>query len=57
MGLLSVALPLKRKAAKESGGKLPGLKLVIVSVTLKVEDFTESTILFPRGRQSGAVIT
>ena len=41
-------LPLRRKAAEESGGKLPWLKLVIMSATLKVEDFTENTRLFPK---------
>lgn len=47
LGLLSVALPLRRKAADE--GSLPPLKLVIMSATLKVEDFTENTRLFPKG--------
>jgi ATP-dependent RNA helicase DHX37/DHR1 len=47
LGLLSVALPLRRKAAAE--GSLPPLKLVIMSATLKVEDFTENARLFPRG--------
>lgn len=46
LGLLSVALPLRRKAADE--GSLPPLKLVIMSATLKVEDFTENTRLFPK---------
>lgn len=46
LGLLSVALPLRRKAAAE--GSLPPLKLVIMSATLRVEDFTENTRLFPK---------
>ena len=47
LGLLSVALPLRRKAASE--GSLPPLKLVIMSATLRVEDFTENPRLFPKG--------
>lgn len=47
LGLLSVALPLRRKAADE--GSLSPLKLVIMSATLRVEDFTENTRLFPKG--------
>ena len=44
LGLLSVALPLRRKAAME--GSLPPLKLIIMSATLRVEDFTGSGKLF-----------
>jgi len=44
LGLLSVALPLRRKAAME--GSLPPLKLVLMSATLRVEDFTGSGKLF-----------
>jgi ATP-dependent RNA helicase DHX37/DHR1 len=47
LGLLSVTLPMRRKAAEE--GSLPPLKLVIMSATLKVEDFTENRRLFPKG--------
>jgi len=47
LGLLSVALPLRRKASEE--GSLPPLKLVVMSATLRVEDFTENTRLFPEG--------
>ena len=47
LGLLSVALPLRRKAAEE--GSLPPLKLVVMSATLRVEDFTENNKLFPGG--------
>ena len=46
LGLLSVALPLRRKAAAE--GSLPPLKLVVMSATLRVEDFTQNKRLFPR---------
>jgi ATP-dependent RNA helicase DHX37/DHR1 len=41
---LSAALPLRRKAALE--GSLPPLKLVLMSATLRVEDFTGSGKLF-----------
>lgn len=44
LGLLSVALPLRRKAALE--GSLPPLKVVIMSATLRVEDFTANGKLF-----------
>lgn len=47
LGLLSVALPLRRKASEE--GSLPPLKLVVMSATLRVEDFTENARLFPKG--------
>ena len=47
LGLLSVALPLRRKAAEE--GTMPPLKLVVMSATLRVEDFTENKRLFPEG--------
>ena len=54
LGLLSVALPLRRKAAEE--GSLPPLKLVVMSATLKVEDFTENERLFPDGSQRPALV-
>jgi len=47
LGLLSVALPLRQKAADE--GSLSPLKLIIMSATLRIEDFTENTRLFPKG--------
>ena len=50
LGLLSVALPMRSKASEE--GSLPPLKLVIMSATLKVEDFTENTRLFPNSESS-----
>lgn len=53
LGLLSVALPLRRKAAAE--GSLPPLKLLIMSATLRVQDFTENTRLFPKGEDGVAV--
>mmetsp|Transcript_35799 Transcript_35799/g.52484 ORF Transcript_35799/g.52484 Transcript_35799/m.52484 type:complete len:1193 (-) Transcript_35799:369-3947(-) len=45
LGLLSVALPLRRKAAEE--GSMPPLKLIVMSATLRVEDFTANPRLFP----------
>jgi ATP-dependent RNA helicase DHX37/DHR1 len=47
IGLLSVALPLRKEAAAEEGSRLPPLKLVIMSATLRVEDFTGNKALFP----------
>jgi len=47
IGLLSVALPLRKQAAKEVGSGLVPLKLVIMSATLRVEDFTSNENLFP----------
>jgi len=46
IGLLSVALPLRKKAAEEDPNIVP-LKLVLMSATLRVEDFTENKKLFP----------
>jgi ATP-dependent RNA helicase DHX37/DHR1 len=48
IGLLSVALPLRKKAAEEDP-TLPPLKLVLMSATLRVEDFTKNVKLFPTG--------
>jgi len=48
IGLLSVALPLRKKAAEEDP-TLPPLKLVLMSATLRVEDFTKNEKLFPTG--------
>jgi hypothetical protein len=56
LGLLSLALPMRRKAAEE--GSLPPLKLVIMSATLRVEDFVNNDRLFPErneGRKDGAI--
>eukprot|EP00536_Pseudo-nitzschia_multiseries_P011114 jgi/Psemu1/205015/e_gw1.363.8.1 len=48
IGLLSVALPLRKKASEEDP-TLPPLKLVLMSATLRVEDFTKNDKLFPSG--------
>jgi ATP-dependent RNA helicase DHX37/DHR1 len=48
LGLLSVALPLRQQAAMEEGSGLVPLKLVIMSATLRVEDFTSNDVLFPK---------
>jgi HrpA-like RNA helicase len=47
LGLLSVAVPLRKKAALEEGSGISPLKLVIMSATLRVEDFTGNSRLFP----------
>lgn len=51
IGLLSVALPLRKKAALEDPS-IPPLKLVLMSATLRVEDFTKNEKLFPTGPPS-----
>jgi ATP-dependent RNA helicase DHX37/DHR1 len=48
IGLLSVALPLRKQAAEEDPTLVP-LKLVLMSATLRVEDFTKNDKLFPTG--------
>lgn len=47
IGLLSKAVPLRKEASLESSSALPPLKLVIMSATLRVEDFTGNAALFP----------
>lgn len=46
IGLLSKTIPLRRQAAEESTDVVP-LKLVLMSATLRVEDFTKNESLFP----------
>ncbi|CAJ1903459.1 unnamed protein product [Cylindrotheca closterium] len=46
IGLLSKTIPLRRQAAEESSDLVP-LKLVLMSATLRVEDFTKNVSLFP----------
>ncbi|KAL7580449.1 hypothetical protein ACA910_004466 [Epithemia clementina (nom. ined.)] len=47
IGLLSVALPLRQQAADAClDGTLPPLKVVIMSATLRVTDFTDNAKLF-----------
>jgi ATP-dependent RNA helicase DHX37/DHR1 len=48
IGLLSVAIPLRKKAAEEDPSLVP-LKLILMSATLRVEDFTRNGKLFPTG--------
>ncbi|KAG7355850.1 ATP-dependent helicase HrpA [Nitzschia inconspicua] len=45
IGLLSVTVPLRKKAASENPSIVP-LKLVLMSATLRVEDFTKNEKLF-----------
>jgi ATP-dependent RNA helicase DHX37/DHR1 len=47
IGLISAALPLRKKASEEKGSNLSPLKVIIMSATLRVEDFTENKNLFP----------
>ncbi|EEC49743.1 predicted protein, partial [Phaeodactylum tricornutum CCAP 1055/1] len=46
IGLLSVAMPLRHQAAQEAGSGIVPLKLVIMSATLRVEDFVDNVKLF-----------
>eukprot|EP00050_Salpingoeca_kvevrii_P021732 m.114735 g.114735 ORF g.114735 m.114735 type:complete len:1207 (-) comp9458_c0_seq1:121-3741(-) len=51
LGLLSRIVPLRKKMAgqkAQDGSSLPCLKLIIMSATLRVEDFTSNKNLFPR---------
>jgi ATP-dependent RNA helicase DHX37/DHR1 len=48
IGLLSKTLPLRKKAAEEDPTMVP-LKLILMSATLRVEDFTLNEMLFPTG--------
>jgi hypothetical protein len=48
IGLLSKTLPLRKKAAEEDPSIVP-LKLILMSATLRVEDFTKNEMLFPTG--------
>jgi ATP-dependent RNA helicase DHX37/DHR1 len=45
IGLLSVALPLRKQAVAEENGLVP-LRVIIMSATLRVEDFTQNEKLF-----------
>jgi ATP-dependent RNA helicase DHX37/DHR1 len=47
IGLLSRLVPLRRKGMTKDGRMLPPLKLIIMSATLRVTDFTENAPLFP----------
>lgn len=49
IGLLSKALPLRKKAAEQDPENIVPLKLVLMSATLRVEDFTKNDALFPTG--------
>ena len=46
-GLIGLALPLRRKAAEEPGSDIVPLKLIIMSATLRVDDFVNNKKLFP----------
>ncbi|CAB9496357.1 splicing factor ATP-dependent RNA helicase [Seminavis robusta] len=46
-GLIGLALPLRKKASEEPGSDIVPLKLVIMSATLRVDDFVGNQKLFP----------
>jgi len=46
LGLISKAIMLRRQVAKEGSTTLPELKLIIMSATLRVQDFTQNKKLF-----------
>jgi ATP-dependent RNA helicase DHX37/DHR1 len=46
-GLIGLALPLRKKAAEEAGSGIVPLKLIIMSATLRVDDFINNDRLFP----------
>jgi ATP-dependent RNA helicase DHX37/DHR1 len=48
IGLLSKTIPLRKQAAEEDSSLVP-LKLILMSATLRVEDFTKNESLFPAG--------
>lgn len=50
IGLLSVALPLRQQASEEPGSTIQPLRLVIMSATLRVQDFTDNPRLFATTR-------
>jgi len=45
-GLIGLALPLRKKASDEPGSTIPPLKLIIMSATLRVEDFLDNPKIF-----------
>ncbi len=47
LGLLSKIVPLRAEFAKDATKTVGRLKLVIMSATLRVEDFVQNKILFP----------
>lgn len=51
IGLLTKTLPLRKQAAEEDAGLVP-LKLILMSATLRVEDFTKNERLFYAGAPS-----
>lgn len=46
-GLIGLALPLRKKASEEPGSDIVPLKLVVMSATLRVDDFVSNKKLFP----------
>eukprot|EP01117_Protostelium_nocturnum_P006791 TRINITY_DN2439_c0_g1_i2.p1 TRINITY_DN2439_c0_g1~~TRINITY_DN2439_c0_g1_i2.p1 ORF type:complete len:945 (+),score=306.88 TRINITY_DN2439_c0_g1_i2:1028-3862(+) len=48
IGLLSRIIPLRAEMAKNPEKKMASLKLIVMSATLRVEDFTKNRQLFPK---------
>ena len=46
-GLLSRVVPLRRSMCKDPGSSVQPLKLLIMSATLRIDDFTANRRLFP----------
>eukprot|EP00980_Cylindrotheca_fusiformis_P030075 scaffold24314_cov250-Cylindrotheca_fusiformis.AAC.1 len=51
IGLLSKTIPLRKQASAEDSSLVP-LRLILMSATLRVEDFTNNESLFPTGPPS-----
>jgi len=47
LGLIGASIQLRKQASQEANSNLGPLKLVVMSATLKVEDFTNNERLFP----------
>lgn len=47
IGLLSRIVPLRMEMSKEEGSGVLPIRLIIMSATLRVEDFTQNKRLFP----------
>lgn len=48
IGLLSRIVPLRMQMSQEKDSNVLPIRLVIMSATLRVEDFTQNTRLFPK---------
>ena len=48
LGLISASIQLRKQAFQEANSNIGPLKLVVISATLKVEDFTNNDQFFPK---------